>query len=739
MGVFSLTDLSSPLRTPLANRYRIERELGRGGMATVYLAEDLKHHRPVAVKILHAHLAANLGPDRFLREIEIAARLNHPHVLTLIDSGESGGLLYYVMPYVEGESLRQRLDRQGRLGVDEALEIADQVAGALGYAHMRGVVHRDIKPENLLLHEGGAIVTDFGIAKAVESGAGGQWGGSAGEQLTQTGTSIGTPTYMSPEQAAGSDVDARSDLYSLGCVLYEMLAGEPPFTGPSAQAVIARRFSEAAPSLRSTDAAFPEHVVLAVAKALAREPVDRFANAAQFAGALRQVGRSSTSSAEKTLPMPGAAANTRSIAVLPFTDMSSERDQEYFADGITEEIINALTKIQALRVASRSSAFAFKGKSVDVRRVGQQLNAYAVLEGSVRKAGKRLRITAQLINSADGYHLWSERYDREMEDIFAVQDDIAERVVENLRLVLTEDERRAIEVKPAADIRAYDYYLRGRELASRHQRKAYAHALEMFNRAIEIDSSYSRAYAGVADCYAWLYHYLEASEANLRQAEEASRKALELDRDSAEAHASRGHVLALGKHFEEARSEFETAIRLAPTLFEPHYLFARACWAQGLMAEAVSHFEDASRVRPEDFQAPALLATAYEALGEVEKGRAGHARALQVIRRHLELYPNDVRALYMGAIALRQLGENLEAESWARQALEVESDDPAVYYNLGCFYSLGGDAEEALTCLEKAVELGFAHREWLEHDSDLKSLQQHSRYRALLYRLSRAI
>jgi serine/threonine protein kinase/Flp pilus assembly protein TadD len=696
-------------------------------MATVYLAEDPKHHRPVAIKILHPHLIPHLGAARFLREIEIAARLNHPHILTLIDSGESDGYLYYVMPYVEGESLRQRLGREGRLGLDQALVIAQQVAGALGYAHQRGIVHRDIKPENILLHEGGAIVTDFGIAKSVSAAEG-------ETTLTQTGFSLGTPTYMSPEQAAGDlDLDGRSDLYSLGCVLYEMLAGEPPFTGSSPQAVIARRFSEAAPSLRTTNPAVPEPVALAVAKALAREPADRFATAAQFVQALQSAARFGTPSGGTTLSASTAVA--RSIAVLPFTDMSSERDQEYFADGITEEIINALTKIRALRVASRSSAFAFKGKSLDIRRVGEQLNASAVLEGSVRKAGKRLRITAQLINATDGYHLWSERYDRDMEDIFAVQDDIAERVVENLRLVLTEDERRAMEVTPAADIRAYDYYLRGRELVSQHRRNAYQHALEMFDRAIEIDPGYARAYAGVADCYAMLYHYLEASEANLRRAEDASRKALELDPDSAEAHASHGHVLALSKRFDEARLEFETAIRLAPTLFEPHYLFARACWAEGLMAEAVRHFEDAIQVRPEDFQAPALQATAYEALGESSKAKEGHRRALGVIRRHLELAPNDVRALYMGAGALRQLGEDAEAREFARQALSAGSDDPAVYYNLGCFYAIGGEADKAFDCLEKSIELGFAHREWLEHDSDLKSLQQHPRYRALLERI----
>ena len=729
-----MPDVLTRIQAALADHYRIERELGRGGMATVYLAEDRKHHRPVAVKILHPELASNVGSDRFLREIEIAARLNHPHILTLIDSGESDGLLYYVMPYVEGESLRERLRRQGRLPLDEALGITKQVASALSYAHQRGVVHRDIKPENLLLHEGGAIVTDFGIARAVESGAAGQRGGGAVEKLTQTGMSIGTPAYMSPEQAAGAqEVDGRSDLYSLACVLYEMLVGEPPFTGPSSQAVIARRFSETAPSLHSASTTVPEAVARAVAKALAREPADRFATAAQFVQALESpAGASQPTDLGAVHP----AAGPRSIAVLPFTDMSADRDQEYFADGVTEEIINALTKIRALRVASRSSAFAFKGKSLDVRRIGEQLNATTVLEGSVRKVGKRLRITAQLISAADGYHLWSERYDREMEDIFAVQDDIAERVAETLRVVLSEDERRAMEITPAADFRAYDYYLRGRELVSQHRRKAYQHALEMFARAIEVDPGYARAYAGMADCYSLLYHYLAATEANLQHAEEASRKALELDPDSAEAHASRGHVLALATRYPEARAEFEIAIGLAPTLFEPHYLYARACWAEGAMLEAAQHFEDASRVRPEDFQAPSLLATVYDALDEPGKATATRHQAVAIIRRHLELYPADVRALYLGAIGLRQLGEAEEAREWADKAFQGGQDDPSVYYNVGCFYAVGGDVEKALDCLEQAAELGWAHPNWLEHDPDLRSLQGHPRYQALLGRLT---
>ncbi|HEX2249612.1 MAG TPA: protein kinase [Gemmatimonadales bacterium] len=733
-----MSDVAPRPQTTLAGTYRLERELGRGGMATVYLAEDRKHRRPVAVKILHPHLAEHLGAERFLREIEIAARFNHPHILTLIDSGKSGGHLYYVMPYVEGETLRERLRRGGRLPLDEALTITRQVASALGYAHGRGVVHRDIKPENIMLHEGGAIVTDFGIARAVgESGAGGQRGGGA-EKLTATGISVGTPTYMSPEQAAGeTELDGRSDLYSLGCVLFEMLAGEPPFTGIGPHAVMIQRFSAAAPSLTSRGVAVPPQIERALARVLEREPDARYATAAQFSNALQLAGSSaasSTATIQTAAQSPGAG---KSIAVLPFTDLSPGRDQEYFADGITEEIINALSKIRSLRVASRSSAFAFKGKSVDIRRIGEQLNVTSILEGSVRKAGNRLRVTAQLVNASDGYHLWSERYDRDMEDIFAVQDDIATRVAETLRVVLSDEERRAMEVTPAADIRAYDYYLRGRELTFRHQPKAYQHALQMFQRAIEIDPAYARGYAGLADCYAWLYHYLESTETNLRKAEEASRKALELDPDSAEAHASRAHVLGLGKHFEEARAEFETAIRLAPTLFEPHYLFARACWAQGLMEEAARHFEDAARVRPEDYQAPSLLSNVYDALGDTEKADDARRRALAAARRHLELYPGEVRALYLGAGALLRVGHQEEAQQWAEQALRAGSDDPAMYYNLACFYSASRNTDAALDCLEKAVALGFAHRDWLLNDADLRPLRGHPRLQTILDRLPR--
>ncbi|HEX5385859.1 MAG TPA: protein kinase [Gemmatimonadales bacterium] len=717
--------LSDQLRGTLAGRYAIERELGRGGMATVYLARDLKHSRPVALKVLHPHLAANVGSDRFLREIEIAARLSHPHILTLIDSGAAGALLYYVMPYVEGESLRSRLEREPRVPLAEALAIIRQVAGALAYAHARGVVHRDIKPENVMLHEGGAIVTDFGIAKALSAGA--------AESLTQTGTALGTPAYMSPEQAAGeSELDGRSDVYSLGCMVFEMLAGAPPFTGPTAQAVMVRRITDSAPSIRTAWASAPAEIDRAVSRALAREPAARFATTLEFAQALAAAPERPRST---PTVLTAHTAGPRSIAVLPFADMSPQKDQDYFCEGIAEEIINALTKIQALRVASRSSAFAFKGKNQDIRQVGEQLGAGSVLEGSVRKAGNRIRITAQLINVSDGYHLWSERYDRELEDVFAVQDEIAENIVRALRIVLTEDEKRAIENPRTENVQAYDYYLRGRQFFHQFREKGIQFARRMFARAIEIDPQFVLAYAGTADCSSFLYMYWDASAANLEQANAASRQALELDPGVAAAHASRGLALTLSKRFDEAQQEFETAIRLDPRLFESYYFYARACFQQGRLDEAAHWFTRAGDVRPEDYQTRSLLAATYSGMGRETEANQARRESVRIIEQHLELNPDDARALYFGAIDLAALGERGRALDWANRALALDPEDSGVLYNVGCVYAKLDRNDEALDCLERAVQNGFGHREWIENDSDLAGLKGEGRFQALLSKL----
>ena len=715
-----MSELLRRLQAAVADRYDLDREIGRGGMATVYLAQDVRHHRSVAVKVLHPQLALSLGSDRFLREIQIAARLQHPHIVPLYDSGQAEDFLYYVMPFVEGESLRQRLERERQLPLEEALKIARAVAAALDYAHRQQIVHRDIKPENVMLHEGEAMVTDFGIAKAVSA--------AAATSLTQTGTAVGTPAYMSPEQASGEiELDGRSDVYSLGCLVFEMLAARTPFTGATAQAIIAHAFTDPVPALRAFREAVPEWVEQAVAKALAKHPAERYATAAQFGQALGASGATSPPGGTVT-----TATAAKSIAVLPFVNMSADRENEYFSDGIAEEIINALTKVQALRVASRTSAFAFKGRSEDIGDIGRKLKVATVLEGSVRKAGDRLRVTAQLVNVADGYHLWSERYDRQLEDVFAIQDEIAGNIVRALRVVLSDAEKRAIEKAPTDNVQAYDYYLRGRQYFHQFRRTGIQFARRMFERAIEIDPNYALAFAGVADCCSFLYMYWDGSKSNLESADSASRKALELDAELAEAHASRGFAFALSRQYAEARREFETAIRLNPKLYEAHYLYARACFQEGKLEEAVRHYEDASRVRPEDYQALLLMQSPLKGLGRDAEALEAVRRGLQVAEKHLELNPDDARALYLGAGALIQLGQRERGVEWARRARAMDPEDSGVLYNVACVYAMLGEKDEAIACLEKSVSNGFGHREWLENDSDLDPLRNDPRFKALL-------
>jgi len=710
------------LRESLFQSYTIDRELGRGGMATVYLAQDVKHDRVVALKVLHPDLAASLGPDRFLREIKLAARLNHPHILPLFDSGDANGLLYYVMPYVEGESLRERLDRDQHLTIEEAVHHGRGIASALDYAHRQNIVHRDIKPENVMLYEGEAMVMDFGIAKAVSA--------AGTETLTQTGMMIGTPAYVSPEQAAGEvDLDGRSDQYSLACMVYEMLTGERPFSGATPQAVMAKRFTEIPKSVRSLRSSVPESVEKAVTKAMATEATGRYSTAAQFGQALAS-GSMATPTDSQTVPQTVVSA-AKSVAVLPFANNSADPDNEYFTDGIADEIISALTKIQSLRVTSRTSSFAFKGKNEDIGEIGKKLKVSTVLEGTVRKMVKRLRVTAQLVNVADGSNLWSERYDREMEDIFAIQDDISQAIVKALRVILTEGEKKQIEKARAVNVQAYDYYLRGRQYFHQLRRKSLEYARQMFNKAIEIDPEYARAWAGVADSCSMLYTYFDARDFNLKQADIASHKALELEPELAEAHVARGLAVSLSKRFEEAETEFETAMRLDPKLYEAAYLFGRALQSEGRFQEAVKMFERASALRPEDFQAPSLLAQAYNSLGMIEQRNASLRKGTRLMEERLELNPDDARASNMAGVAYATLGESAKALEFAERSLTIDPEDPMLLYNVACMYSALGREDDAIGCLERAVDKGFGHKEWIDHDPDLNPLRHHPRFQAI--------
>jgi len=675
-----MTDPLLQLRVALADRYRVERELGQGGMAVVYLAEDLKHHRYIALKVLRSALEASIEAERFLLEIEIAAALTHPHILPLYDSGEASGLVYYVMPYVEGPSLRQRLDGERQLPVPEALKIARQVVGALDYAHRRGLVHRDIKPENIMLYEGEALVADFGIALAVRSGH--------GARVTEDGIVIGTPLYMSPEQALGDPVDPRSDLYSVGCVLYEMLAGAPPYVGDSAMAITAQKLVDPVPPLaQRRDEVSPE-IQIALAKALACRADDRFATAAEFAAALeRPVGE-----APGATPRSGAAAGGSSIAVLPFVNMSAEPDSEFFSDGIAEELTNALSKLEGLHVVARASAFAFKGGQEDVREIGRRLGVTTVLEGSVRRAGNRVRVTAELVSVGNGYRLWSERFDRQLDDVFAIQDEIATAIADVLEAkLLGAPKAYAQEPVRSGDPRAYEHYLRGRHLWNERTTSALEQSVEEFQRALAIDPRHAPSYAGIADSYVILGVYSHRPQDEVMpQAKAAAEQALAIDASLAEAHTALACVRALYEwDWAAADALFRRAIAHNPQYATAHQWYAMNCLVpQGRFDEAHAELERALALDP-------LSLAVNTSVGL----RAFYARELAsatgALRKTVELNPEFGAAHYFLGHALISMGRYDEAITALERAVTLQEGSAETTAALATAHALAYHRPEA--------------------------------------------
>lgn len=426
----------------------------------------------------------------------------------------------------------------------------------------------------------------------------------------------------------------------------------------------------------------------------------------------------------------------KSIAVLPFVNMSGDAENEYFSDGISEEILNLLVKLPTLRVASRTSSFAFKGKDFDIPEVARRLNVAAVLEGSVRRAGDRVRITGQLIETATDSHLWSETYDREMKDVFAIQDDIAQSIVAALQMTLTPKDRRALQYVATSNPEAYDYYLKGRKYMYAMSSRNFEHAIRMYNKAIELDSNYAIAYAGMADTYSQMYRFVDASSENAAKALEASQHAIELDPDSAEAHASRGLSLFINEKYQEAERHFETAGLLNPKLFESYFFYALSCSSQGQYEKAARLFVQASEMNPADYQSPSFLALAYTALGRKEDAVKARRRTIDLIEQHLDMNPDDTRALYIGAANLSSIGDSKRAMDWAERAYDAGREEPMVLYNVACTYALLGESERALELLEKAVSLGWGDRAWLETDSDLDSLRDIPRFKFLLKRIN---
>ncbi len=592
-----MSDASISLGNTLSDRYTIERLLGHGGMATVHLAEERKHRRKVAIKVLRQEFSASVGAERFLREIGIAARLSHPHIVPLIDSGESEGSLYYVSPYVAGGSLRDRLNREQKLPIDDALRIVHEVSAALDYAHRNGFVHRDVKPENILFADDHALLADFGIAHVRAR--------NPEESLTLGGLALGTPEYMSPEQASGeTDIGVPGDVYGLACVFYEMLAGDPPLKGMTARATMAKQVTERPRPLRALRPDAPPGFERVLEKALAKDPAQRYASVVEFCDALDYA---------RSEPNRPFALTTRTIAVLPFVNSSPDPDNEYLSDGITDELINALAKVEGLRVASRTSVFALKGKAQDVRAIGALLEASEVLEGTVRRSGDNLRITVQLTSTDDGRLMWSERYDRRLVDVFAIQDEIARTIVTTLRSTSFADLAPAAPNRHTENVQAYGLYLRGRYAWNKRTSEGVVEGIKYFEEAITLDPTYALAYTGLADSYSLHIDYRNVPvHEGHQKAKVYARKAIELDDTLAEAHASLAWSLFVYDWaWEEAAREFRRAIELNPRYAPAHQWYAFMLASQGKFDEALLEAHTAQENDPSSVSVRRSLGYCY--------------------------------------------------------------------------------------------------------------------------------
>jgi non-specific serine/threonine protein kinase len=707
------------------SHYRLIEKISEGGMGVVWKALDTTLQREIALKILPSALAED--PERlakFEREARIVAALNHPGIVTVHSVEEGEGRHFFTMELIRGRNLAEVLSHE-KLPRKQFFELSVPMVEAVGAAHARGVVHGDLKPGNVMVTDEGRVkILDFGLARSHRPAVSLTTSQDRTKTLSVQGRFSGTVPYMSPEQIQGRELDARSDIFSLGIMLYEMATGRTPFGGETSADVVAAvlRDRPRAPSRVNSD--LPRHFDRVIERCLAKRPDDRLSTALELRDELTAIARGAASPAGEATP---------SIAVLPFVDMSPDKDQAYFCEGMADEIINAISRVENLRVVSRTSSFQFREASLDSREIGDRLGVGNLLEGSVRKAGDRLRITVQLTYVADGYQLWAERYDRELRDVFSIQDDIASRIVEALEVTLSPRERRAIKQVATADPQAYDYYLRGRQHFRQFRRRSIEFARKMFARAIEIDPSYASAYAGLADCYSYLYMFWEVSEENSREADRASRKAVELDPELAEAHVARGVAESLEQQREAAEAEFEEAIRLNPRMFEAYYFSARGYYAAGKLEQAVDGFRKAMEARPEDYQSPSLLGSALAGLGRKDESDAAYRQVLELAGKHLQLHPGDARALYFSAIALCQLGEREDqALEWAARALAMDPDEPQVLYNVGCVYALLGRADKAIDRIAETIAHGGWWRTWARNDPDLVTLHDHPRFQALV-------
>jgi serine/threonine protein kinase len=706
------------LGSVFAGRYQIIEELGKGGMGKLYRALDLKLQEEVAIKIIKPEIASDTETiERFSNELRLARRISHKNVGRMYELMEDEGAHYITMEYIAGQDLKGLIRQSGRLTIETAIGIAKQIGEGLAEAHRLGVIHRDLKPSNILIdREGRAKILDFGIARSLQA-----------KGITVEGMIIGTLEYMSPEQVEGRGIDARSDIFAFGCVFYEMLSGKSAFGRETTAETIAAILREDPPRVSQSGVDIPEELQRIINRCLEKDPEGRFPSMDAVVSLL--------SGLEGNALKQEQGSRKASVAVLPFVNMSSDRENEYFSDGLAEELINSLLKIEGLHVVSRTSSFAFKGKNLDIRQIADKLNVETILEGSVRKSGNKLRITAQLIKASNGFHLYAETFDRELKDVFEIQNEIAHSIAKVLRPVLTSQDKKSLTQLPTSSIEAYDYVLRGRQLFYHFQRTGFERALKLFLRATQLDPGYASAYAWAANCYSFLYTWFEPSPEYLDAAERNSLRALELDPELSEGHVARGMVLYNKKEFEKAQAEFEKAVRLKPDLFEASYLYARLCFALGQFDKAAALAHQAARLRPEDYNAPCLLGMIYTEQNKPAERERAYRKTLENAKRSLELFPEDTRALYMGATAAISLGEKALGLEWAERISSAHPQETMTLYGVACAYALLGQTEKAIEGMEEAVKFGTIQKKWLEHDPDLRSIRDHPRFKALLEKL----